>query len=64
MEKAPTQAVLDVEGVGYGLAISLMTYQQLQEIGSRSYLHIYTFAKTVWNYLHFLPLMNVQCLSC
>ena len=44
MEKAPTQAVLDVEGVGYGLAISLMTYQQLPEIGSQvslfTHLHV------------------------
>mgnify|MGYP001257294678 FL=1 len=43
-EKAPTQAVLDVEGVGYGLAISLMTYQQLPEIGSQvslfTHLHV------------------------
>ncbi len=44
IERAPTQAVLDVEGVGYGLAISLATYQQLPEIGSQvslfTHLHV------------------------
>ena len=31
--KAPTQAVIDVGGVGYGISISLVTYDQLPIIG-------------------------------
>lgn len=31
--KAPTQAVIDVGGVGYGVSISLVTYDQLATLG-------------------------------
>ena len=42
--KAPTQAVLDLGGVGYGLAISLITYDRLppldEEVHLFTHLHV------------------------
>ena len=32
MSKAPTHAVIDVGGIGYGLAISLQTFDQLPSV--------------------------------
>jgi len=43
IQKAPTTAVIDVSGVGYGVAISLISYEQLPEIGAevRLFTHLY-----------------------
>ena len=43
VHKTPTKAVLDVGGVGYSLAISLPTYEQLPESGAETKLltHLY-----------------------
>lgn len=42
--KAPTFAVIDVGGVGYGVAISLLTYERLPAVGEEvrlfTYLHV------------------------
>ena len=44
IDSAATKAVIDVAGVGYGLAISLATYGKLPELGSRvslfTHLHV------------------------
>ena len=37
----PTEVVLDVQGVGYGLTIPLSTYEKIQSVGETS-LYVYT----------------------
>jgi Holliday junction DNA helicase RuvA len=41
VHKSPTRAIIDINGVGYEVHISLNTYRQLSEIGATTYLHIY-----------------------
>ncbi len=41
VSRSPTRAVVDVGGVGYGLSISLTTYDQLPEPDSE--IHLFTF---------------------
>ncbi len=41
-EKTPTRSVVDVQGVGYALATSLSTFQQLPEQGKEVRLFVYT----------------------
>lgn len=42
LEKQPDRIVLDVGGVGYGVAISFQTYQELPEAGAPAVLLVYT----------------------
>ena len=39
--KTPTEIVLDVGGVGYGLSIPLSTFEKLGETGTQVFLHTY-----------------------
>ncbi|MDB5033441.1 MAG: Holliday junction helicase RuvA [Chlorobi bacterium] len=41
IDKNPTKAVISASGVGYGLFISLATYERLPEIGGKASLHTY-----------------------
>jgi Holliday junction DNA helicase RuvA len=41
-ERAPTRIVLDVNGVGYELLISLTTFERLPDTGKTVSLHVYT----------------------
>jgi Holliday junction DNA helicase RuvA len=41
IDKTPTKAVISAAGVGYGVLISLATYEQLPEIGREASLHTY-----------------------
>jgi len=43
--KAPTFAVVDVGGVGYGLSISLVTYEHLPEVGAAAWLFTYLYVR-------------------
>ncbi len=45
IERLPTRAVIDVGGVGYGVAISLSTYDQLPPVGTAVRLQIFTYVK-------------------
>ncbi|HJP29741.1 MAG TPA: Holliday junction branch migration protein RuvA [Candidatus Latescibacteria bacterium] len=45
MEKTPTQAVIDVGGVGYGLSTSLNTFDTLPAVGEPVGLHTYTYVR-------------------
>ena len=45
VEKAPTHAVLEVNGIGYGLSISLSTYDRLPELASETRLLTYTYVR-------------------
>ncbi len=40
--KSPDELVIDVNGVGYGLCVSLTTFYQLPEAGEKVLLYIYT----------------------
>ncbi len=44
-EKSPTHAVVDVGGVGYGLAISLNTFDKLPTEGTPVSLHTHTYVR-------------------
>jgi|TARA_B100000809_G_scaffold264029_1_gene318754 Holliday junction DNA helicase RuvA len=44
-EKSPTHAVIDVGGVGYGLSISLNTFDSLAVAGSTVSLHTHTYVR-------------------
>lgn len=44
-ERSPTRAVIDVGGVGYGVAISLTTYDQLPQPGAEVHLHVFTYVR-------------------
>ncbi len=44
-ERTPTRAVIDVGGVGYGVAISLTTYEQLPTAGSEVHLQTFTYVR-------------------
>ncbi|MBU09240.1 MAG: Holliday junction branch migration protein RuvA [Gemmatimonadetes bacterium] len=44
-ERTPTRAVIDVGGVGYGVAISLTTYDRLPSVGTEIFLHTYTYVR-------------------
>ncbi|MEP7217722.1 MAG: Holliday junction branch migration protein RuvA [Bacteroidota bacterium] len=41
IDKNPTKAVISAAGVGYGLFISLATYEKLPEVGGKASLHTY-----------------------
>ena len=43
--KAPTAAVLDVGGVGYKVAISLVTYEKLPALKEDAFLHTYQYVR-------------------
>jgi len=45
VHKSPTQAVVDVNGVGYGLAVSLATYEQLPECETQIRLFTHTYVR-------------------
>ena len=45
VHKSPTQAVVDVNGVGYGLAVSLATYEQLPECETQIQLFTHTYVR-------------------
>jgi Holliday junction DNA helicase RuvA len=45
VHKSPTHAVVDVNGVGYGLAVSLATYEQLPECEAQIHLHTHTYVR-------------------
>lgn len=45
VHKAPTRAVVDVQGVGYGVAISLHTYGALPPAGAEVRLFTYTYVR-------------------
>ncbi len=40
--KSPDEVVVDVNGVGYGLCVSLTTFYRLPEVGERVLLQVYT----------------------
>jgi Holliday junction DNA helicase RuvA len=42
LSKSPNAVVLDCNGVGYELAISVSTYTELQDIGAEARLHVHT----------------------
>ena len=44
-QRSPTQVVVDVGGVGYGLSISLSTYDRLPEVDADVYLFTYTYVR-------------------
>ena len=44
-ERTPTRAVIDVGGVGYGVAISLTTYDRLPSVGTEIFLHTYSYVR-------------------
>lgn len=44
-EKSPTHAVLDVGGVGYGVSISLNTFDRLPAIGAEAFVHTHTYVR-------------------
>jgi len=44
-DKSPTSAVIDVGGVGYGIAISLITFEQLPEVGEEAKLFTYLYVR-------------------
>ena len=43
--RSPTQAVIDVGGVGYGLSISLTTFDGLPDVGADVHLFTYTYVR-------------------
>ena len=45
VERAPTHVVVGVGGIGYGLSISLNTYEQLPELGSEVSLLTHTYVR-------------------
>ena len=45
VHKSPTHAVVDVNGVGYGLAVSLATYEQLPECEVQIHLYTHTYVR-------------------
>ena len=45
VHKSPTHAVVDVNGVGYGLAVSLTTYEQLPECEVQIHLYTHTYVR-------------------
>ena len=45
VHKSPTRAVVDVNGVGYGLAVSLNTYEQLPECDAPVQLFTHTYVR-------------------
>ena len=45
VHKSPTRAVVDVNGVGYGLAVSLNTYEQLPECEAPIHLFTHTYVR-------------------
>ncbi len=45
VHKSPTRAVVDVNGVGYGLAVSLATYEQLPECEVQIHLYTHTYVR-------------------
>lgn len=44
-DKSPTSVVADVGGVGYGIAISLTTYEQLPGVGEEVHLFTYLYVR-------------------
>ncbi|MBT6147819.1 MAG: Holliday junction branch migration protein RuvA [Gemmatimonadetes bacterium] len=44
-ERTATRAVIDVGGVGYGVAISLTTYEQLPATGTEVHLQTFTYVR-------------------
>jgi holliday junction DNA helicase RuvA len=44
-QKAPTAAVIDIGGVGYGVAISLISYEQLPEVGADAQIFTYLYVR-------------------
>ncbi len=45
VHKSPTHAVVDVNGVGYGLAVSLTTYEQLPACEVQIHLYTHTYVR-------------------
>jgi Holliday junction DNA helicase RuvA len=45
IQKKPSQAVLDVNGVGYGLSITLAAFYALPELGAQVTLHVHTIVR-------------------
>jgi Holliday junction DNA helicase RuvA len=44
-EKSPTHAIVEVAGVGYGLSVSLNTFDRLPIEGASVFLHAYTYVR-------------------
>ena len=44
-DKSPTHAIIEVAGVGYGLSISLSTFDRLPAQNERVFLHAYTYVR-------------------
>ena len=45
VERAPTHVVVEVGGIGYGLSISLNTFEQLPDLGSEASLLTHTYVR-------------------
>ncbi len=45
IQKKPSQTVVDVNGVGYGLSITLATFYALPDVGAQVTLHIHTIVR-------------------
>ena len=45
IQKKPSQTVVDVNGVGYGLSITLATFYSLPEVGAQVTLHVHTIVR-------------------
>ncbi len=43
--KEPSEVILDVSGVGYHLAITLQTYEELPEVGKDTTLQVFTYVR-------------------
>lgn len=45
VQKKPSQAVVDVNGVGYGLSVTLATFYSLPDVGGQVTLHVHTIVR-------------------
>jgi Holliday junction DNA helicase RuvA len=45
IQKKPSQAVVDTNGVGYGLSVTLATFYALPDIGAQVTLHVHTIVR-------------------
>ncbi|MBF0292325.1 MAG: Holliday junction branch migration protein RuvA [Nitrospinae bacterium] len=45
VQKKPSQVVVDVNGVGYGLSVTLATFYSLPEVGGQVTLHVHTIVR-------------------
>lgn len=45
VQKKPSQVVVDVNGVGYGLSVTLATFYSLPELGGQVTLHVHTIVR-------------------